>query len=146
MKTKDIIEKIHTANRFRGENCSIVKGNETAEDLLKLLTTREGISFATQTKFPTMDILRNDEVKRIAEKYGILIDRGCKLKNVPFLFLIGKGHSHITYDDNQIAYRIVLMHGHKATITAKNGALVMLHDIDCLPKIETENIGKVIKL
>jgi len=147
MKSKDIIQKIHTINRFRGaEKCTLLKGNESVENLLKLLSTRDGIDFAKQTKFPTMDLLRNEEVKRIAEKYGILIDKDNSLKNVPFLFLIGKGHSHIIYDSNQIPYTLILMHGHKATITATNGALVSLHDINSKFTIITKNLGKVIKL
>ncbi len=147
MKSSDILKRIKEANYFRGiPSCSMLKGCETLHDLVALLTTPEGIIFAKQTKFPTLDVLRDKDVKPILFNFGIMVDKDLKVSNIPLLILAGKGHSHLTYDDNRKSYTLVVMHGHKVTVTAANGALVLLHNIDSDVRIETENFAKVIKL
>ncbi len=147
MKTTELSRKIKDANRFRGvANCKALKNHETLQELVALLTTPEGITFAKQTKFPTLDVLRDKTVKPTLLNHGIMVDRDVNVSNIPLLFLVGKGHSHLSYDNNSQIYTLVVMHGHKASITATNGALVSLHNIDADVTIETENFGKVIQL
>jgi hypothetical protein len=144
MKASDLLPRIKEANRFRGiDHCKHLKGKQTLQELVALLTTFEGITFIKQTKFPILDVLRDKEVNSVLFNLGIVVDKDVNLSNIPYLLLAGKGHSHLIYDDNSTYYTLVVAHGHKANITAKNGALVSLHNIGGDITIETENLGKV---
>jgi hypothetical protein len=146
MTPKTIISQAARTNKLKRniDGCKLLKSTDTIETLIDKLLTPEGLAFARQTNFPSIDIFRAH--KKECETKGIFIDKNMGANNCPFIFLIGKSNSKLVFDNQSQPYFVYLMHGAKADITATNGAVVSLFNISGEASISQNNYGKVIAM
>lgn len=111
------------AEKYRA--CSMFKGTEDIEQIVKLFLSPQGIEFCQDNNFPDIQTLR--QFKRYdVERFGVYIDAGrISLNNVRRVMLIGDTEATITCD-NQRRYEVIMMHGAKAEITASGWAVVFI--------------------
>lgn len=113
--------------------CEMFHGNETLEELIKLMFTPQGIEFLTTYNFPDIETLRLFK-KYHPERFGVYIDCGkISLSEVRKVFLIGDTTAKVKY--REIAgNRLFLMHGAHASVVASGYSVV---------KIEKDSSSKV---
>lgn len=114
--------------------CSMLTGQETTSELMKLIFTPQGIEFCTQFSFPDIETFRTYKGAQ-AERNGIYIDTDTELHNVEYVLLVGETNATLTYDDPAKSHHVILMHGAKATIKASDYAVVFVNnaggEIEC---------------
>lgn len=105
--------------------CSLLKGDESEEELMRLLLTPRGTEFCTKCNFPPMGQLQGFKGET-AESLGIYIDTDTELTNPERVFLFGG--KHVLHFDTIGRYNVTLMHGARVEIHAANHAVVFIKD------------------
>ena len=106
--------------------CSMFKGTETLEQVLKLFSSPQGIEFCTKRSFPTIEMCRKFKGPT-AENLGIYVEEDVKIQNRPLVILVGNCRAELEYSIPGERYQVVLMHGATAHIKASNWAVVFVN-------------------
>ena len=108
--------------------CTMFKGTEDLEELIKLMFTPQGIEFLTRYNFPNLATFRKFK-KYHPEKFGVYIDCGdISLSEARRVFLVGNSSATLNYRETA-GNRVYLMHGAQASILASGYAVVKIeHD------------------
>ena len=133
-------EFFETANRLGA--CSLLHGTESKEDLMRLLLTPQGTEFCTKNNFPSLEGLREFKGDK-AEGLGIYIDTDTVLTNPVKTFLAGSTKAAL-YFDTIGRYNVILMHGAKAEIHARNYAVVFVKNSGGEVVIDKDSTAKVL--
>lgn len=133
-------EFFEIANRLGA--CRLLHGNESKEDLMRLLLTPQGTEFCTKNNFPSMVQLREFKGET-AEKLGIFIDTDTELTNPVKVFLAGHTRAVLHFDAIG-RYNVILMHGAKAEIYASNYAVVFIKNAGGDVEIVKENTALIL--
>ena len=111
------------AEKYRA--CTMFKGTEDLEQIIRLFTSPQGVEFCQKYHFPDITTLRRFKQYDV-ERYGIYIDAGhIRLKNERTVVLIGKTSACLSYDSNG-RHEVILMHGAQASIQASAWAVVFV--------------------
>lgn len=106
--------------------CSMLNGTESVEEVLKLFVTPQGIEFCTKHSFPAIEMCRRFKGP-VAESLGVFVEQNVSARNLPMVYLIGKCHAELEYDENSTGHQVILMHGATAHITASKWAVVYVN-------------------
>lgn len=112
------------AEKYR--ECCMFKGSENIEQVLKLFITPQGVEFCTKHSFPAIEMCRRFK-GLTAESLGIFVEQNVSARNLPMVFLVGKCHAELEYDDNTSGHQVILMHGATAHIKASKWAVVYVN-------------------
>ena len=108
--------------------CENSKGVSGWKSLCWLFFSPQGMEFCEENNFPSIDTFRklSDEVIN----YGVFVDKG-KIKRINDIniAIIGNTNAELVFDDNTKVHKVILMHGAKAFIVARNYAVVRLVSI-----------------
>lgn len=109
-------------------DCTMFKGSEDLEQLIKLMFTPQGIEFLTRFNFPDLATFRKFK-KYHPERYGVYIDYGkISLIEQRKVFLVGDTSAELSYRETA-ASRVYLMHGASAAIIAGGYSVIKIeHD------------------
>lgn len=109
-------------------DCTMFKGTEDLEQLIRLMFTPQGIEFLTQYNFPDLATFRKFK-KYHPERYGVYIDCGeISLSEARRVFLVGNSSATLNYRETA-GNRVYLMHGAQASIVASGYAVIKIeHD------------------
>lgn len=109
-------------------DCTMFKGTEDLEQLIRLMFTPQGIEFLTQYNFPDLATFRKFK-KYHPERYGVYIDCGeISLSEARRVFLVGNSSATLNYRETA-GNRVYLMHGARASIVASGYAVIKIeHD------------------
>lgn len=103
--------------------CDMFKGDETLEEVVKLMFTPRGVEFLTTYGFPDIATLRKFK-KHHPERFGVYIDCGkISLSEARKVFLIGDTTAELKYRETA-ANRLFLMHGAHASVVASGYSVV----------------------
>lgn len=123
--------------------CSMLTGEESPDQLMKLIFTPQGIEFCTKFNFPDIDTFQKYKGFE-AERNGIYINTDVELHNVECLLLVGNTSAVLTYDDPIKSHHVILMHGAKATIKASGYAVVFVVNAEGTVKTEISDFAKIL--
>lgn len=109
-------------------DCTMFKGTEDLEQLIRLMFTPQGIEFLTKYNFPDLSTFRKFK-KYHPERYGVYIDCGeISLSEARRVFLVGNSSATLNYRETA-GNRVYLMHGARASIVASGYAVIKIeHD------------------
>lgn len=109
-------------------DCTMFKGTEDLEQLIRLMFTPQGIEFLTQYNFPDLATFRKFK-KYHPERFGVYIDCGeISLSEARRVFLVGNSSATLNYRETA-GNRVYLMHGARASIIASGYAVIKIeHD------------------
>ena len=109
-------------------DCTMFKGTEDLEQLIRLMFTPQGIEFLTRYNFPDLATFRKFK-KYHPERYGVYIDCGeISLSEAHRVFLVGNSSATLNYRETA-GNRVYLMHGARASIVASGYAVIKIeHD------------------
>lgn len=109
-------------------DCTMFKGTENLEQLIRLMFTPQGIEFLTKYNFPDLATFRKFK-KYHPERYGVYIDCGeISLSEARKVFLVGNSSATLNYRETA-GNRVYLMHGAQASIIASGYAVIKIeHD------------------
>ena len=111
------------AEKYRA--CTMFKGTEDLEQIIRLFTSPQGVEFCQKYHFPDITTLRRFKQYDV-ERYGIYIDAGhIRLENDRTVVLIGKTSACLSYDSKG-RHEVILMHGAQASIQASAWAVVFV--------------------
>ena len=108
-------------------DCTMFKGTENLEQLIRLMFTPQGIEFLTRYNFPDLATFRKFK-KYHPERYGVYIDCGeISLSEARRVFLVGNSSATLNYRETA-GNRVYLMHGARASIVASGYAVVKIEN------------------
>ena len=125
-------------------SCTMFKGTENLEQLVKLMFTPQGIEFLTRYNFPDLATFRKF-CKYRPERFGVYIDCGeISLSEARRVFLVGNSSAALNYRET-VGNRVFLMHGARAAVTASGYSVVrIVHDALSSVKYEVNDHAKVL--
>lgn len=95
------------------------------KSLAWLFFSPQGREFCEENNFPSLEMFRG--MKQQVAEYGVLVDAGeVARSNDANIGLVGATSATLTYDDNTVVHKVVLMHGAKAQIKASRYAVILL--------------------
>lgn len=104
-------------------DCTMFKGTEDLDQLIRLMFTPQGIEFITRYSFPDLATFRKFK-KYHPERYGVYIDCGdISLSEARKIFLVGNSYATLNYRETA-GNRVYLMHGAQAFIIASGYAVI----------------------
>lgn len=133
-------EFFKAANRLGA--CSLLKGNENKEDLMRLMLTPQGTEFCTKCHFPSLEQLQAFKGKT-AERLGIYIDTDVESTNPERIFLFGSTRAVLHFDTIG-RYNVVLMHGASVEIHASDYAVVFVKNAGGEVEVIKDKTAKVL--
>lgn len=141
MKTVSDIMKQALANGA----CDKSKGVSDWKTLCWLFFTPQGIEFCTENNFPTLDVF--EEIKSKVSDFGIFVNSGeITHSNDSNIALVGDTNGKLVYDDNTKVHKVILMHGAKAFIVARNYAVVrLICSDDCEVNIHRDKTAVILR-
>lgn len=113
--------------------------------LSELLFTPQGREFCEKNKFPSLEAFQ--EMKpNITKDMGVFIDYGSiRRTNDINIALIGNTSAELEISDPNIVHKVILMHGAKAVINAKNYTVLLVVKIgNCKLVINKDETVKVL--
>lgn len=118
--------------------CSKSNGVSDWKSLVWLFFTPQGREFCEENNFPSLEMFQG--MKEHVAEFGVFVDYGdINRTNDAHIGLIGNTSATLTYDDNEIVHKVVLMHGAKARIKASHYAVILLVNIgNCEVKIDKD--------
>lgn len=125
--------------------CEKSSGASDWKSLAWLFFTPQGMEFCERTNTPLLSEFRQMDNSII--DYGVFVDRGdiCRTNDAN-IALIGETRANLIYDDNTKVHKVILMHGAKAFIVARNYAVVRLVNIDdCDVHISRDKTAVILK-
>lgn len=97
-------------------------------ELIKLMFTPQGIEFCQVHNFPAVEVLR--ENKKSLDGLNVYVDAGdITLKGKEYVCLVGDTKATIEASRPQFTHTIILMHGARAKINAKDYAVLNIVNI-----------------
>lgn len=125
--------------------CGKSKGVSDWKTLCWLFFTPQGIEFCEKNNFPSLPDFR--EMDDSISDFGVFVDKGTMNRtNDGNIALIGKTDCTLVYDDNTKVHKVILMHGAKAFIVARNYAVVRLINIGgCEVNIHKDKTSVILK-
>lgn len=125
--------------------CEKSNGVSDWKTLVWLFFTPQGLEFCEKNNFPDIEMFR--EIKYGLEGLNVYVDSGeINRYNDLNLALIGNTQGRIIFDDNTKVHKVVLMHGAKAFIVARNYAVVRLVNIgECDVKIHKDKTSVILR-
>jgi hypothetical protein len=113
--------------------CQMFTGEESMEEMIKLMFSPQGAEFLTANNFPDIATFRKFK-KYHPERFGVYIDCGeIALSDEKKVFLVGNTSARLKYSQTQ-GNRLILMCGASAHVEASGYSVL---------KIETDDISKV---
>lgn len=108
--------------------CNKSEGVSDWKSLAWLFFTPQGREFCEENNFPSLEMFQG--MKENVSSYGVYVDSGSiNLSNGTSIGLVGKTSAELTYDDNTMVHKVILMHGAKAKIKASNYTVILLVNI-----------------
>lgn len=142
-KQDTILDIIGAARRIGA--CARIDGATDIGSLASLLFSPQGKEFCTEHNFPSLQAFRELNKAFDMPKYGVYVDSNAvSLHNQGNIALIGKTQGELTYDGVERKYTVILKHGAKATIKARNYAVIEVVSVGC--KVEYDIDETVILL
>ena len=93
-----------------------------------LFFTPQGMEFCEKNNFPTLEMFRNMD-EEIASN-SIFVDAGeVQRNNDSAIALIGDTDARLVFDDSTKVHKVIVMHGARVFIVARNYAVVKLVNI-----------------
>lgn len=125
--------------------CSKSNGVSDWKTLCWLFFTPQGMEFCEKNNFPDLQMFREMD-ERIGD-YGVFVDKGkVKRNNDACIALIGDTDAELVFDDNTKVHKVILMHGARAFIVARNYAVVRLVNIGgCKVGINKDKTSVILK-
>lgn len=125
-KIMDILSDIKSKASKLGA-CDKLGKVDSVDGLANLLFSPQGVEFCEKTGFPDTDTLRLlPETDR--ERHGVFLDKGIiNVHNPKKIAVFGNTVLNSVYDGAAESYKVLLMHGAKAVITASGYAVVSIH-------------------
>lgn len=125
--------------------CGKSKGVSDWKTLCWLFFTPQGTEFCEENNFPSIEDFR--EMATNISDFGVFVDKGKIIRsNDGNVALIGNTYGELVFDDNTKVHKVVLMHGAKAFIIARNYAVVRLINIgDCEVNIHKDKSSVILK-
>lgn len=118
--------------------CKMFTGEESLEDMIKMMFSARGAEFLTTFGFPNIETFRKFK-KYNPERFGVFIDKGeITLTDNHRVFLVGDTSATLNYTQTA-ANRLILMHGAKATVIASGFSVVNIE------KDKTSNVSLIIQ-
>ena len=136
------VEVIHR-NASRLGVCSLFKGSENIDELIRLFGTPQGIEFCGKFNFPDMPTLRTFRGVQ-ASRLGLYIDTNISRENLSKVILVGSTVAELTYTDPSKRHQVILMHGAKAIIKASGSAVVFVVNNGGAVEVDTSDNAKVL--
>lgn len=131
-----IVKKLHKKAK-KLDACKLFTGNENFNEIVDLLFTPQGLEFCTNNNFPSLEDFKSFSDKELVKK-GIYINKSIvELENIETVLIAGNTHAILNYNNVDVGYKVILMHGASAEIFADNYAVVFLYG-------ETENATKIV--
>ena len=92
-------------------------------ELIKLMFTPRGIEFCQDDNFPSVEVLRKN--RDSLERLGVYVDAGnIALKGKEYVCIVGDTDATIEAAGTKFIHTLILMHGARAKITAKDYAVL----------------------
>lgn len=109
--------------------CDLFSGKESAEQLIKLFLSPQGIEFCQNTGYPDLETIRSFKDIDVS-RYGVYIDADIQLHNPAKTVLVGDTTAELVFDDEaEMRHEVIVMYGAKAVIKASCYAVVFLTNI-----------------
>ena len=116
------------------------KSNSVSDwrSLTWLFFTPQGREFCEENNFPSLEMFQG--MKDHVSEFGVFVDCGeINRSNDANIGLIGNTSATLTYDDNTVTHKVILMHGAKARIKASHYAVILLVNVgDCEVSIDKD--------
>lgn len=125
--------------------CSKSEGVTDWKTLVWLFFTPQGMEFCENTNTPTLNEFR--EMDSCISEFGVFVDKGeINRSNDTNIAIIGNTYGKLVFDDSTKVHKVILMHGAKAFIVARNYAVVRLVNIgDCEVIISKDKTSIILK-
>lgn len=124
--------------------CEKSNGVSDWKTLSWLLFTPQGVEFCENNKFPSLEMFR--EMPCDIANFGVFVDAGkMKRSNDANIALVGDVNAELTFDDNTKVHKVILMHGAKAFIVARNYSVVRLINIGGEVKVHSDKTSVILK-
>lgn len=111
--------------------CGACTGSGKVSDwrsLVWLFFSPQGREFCEEKNFPSLSMFRH--MKTNVEPFGVFVDAGRVVRsNDNDIALVGDTFGELTFDDNNVVHKVVLMHGAKARIKASNYAVLLIVNV-----------------
>ena len=108
--------------------CKKINRVQSFPELIKLMFTPQGIEFCQDHNFPTIEVFR--ENRGNIQGLEVYVDTGdIMLKGKEYVCLVGDTNATIEASRPQFTHTIILMHGARAKINAKDYAVLNIVNI-----------------
>ena len=108
--------------------CGACTGSGKVSDwrsLVWLFFSPQGREFCEEKNFPSLSMFRH--MKTNVEPFGVFVDAGRVVRsNDKDIALVGDTCGELAFDDNGVVHKVVLMHGAKAHIKARNYVVLLI--------------------
>lgn len=111
------------------------------KSLVWLFFSPQGREFCKENNYPSIELFRS--MAKYVEPYGGYVEKPVEKHNED-VALIGEAESTLRYDGVEKAYKVILMHGAKATIHVSNYAVVRLENISGRYEIINDGTAEVL--
>lgn len=113
---------------LRGGACRKVMRIHDFPELIKLMFTPQGIEFCQDHNFPSVEVFRKN--RDSLEGLEVYVDAGnIALKGREYVCIVGDTDATIEAAGTKFIHTIILMHGARATINAKDYAVLNVANI-----------------
>ena len=103
--------------------CKKINRVQDFPELIKLMFTPQGIEFCQDHNFPSVEVFRKN--RDSLERLGVYVDAGnIALKGKEYVCIVGDTDATIEAAGTKFIHTIILMHGARAKITAKDYAVL----------------------
>lgn len=103
--------------------CKKINRVQDFPELIKLMFTPQGIEFCQDHNFPSVEVFRKN--RDSLERLGVYVDAGnIALKGKEYVCIVGDTDATIEAAGTKFIHTIILMHGARAKITAKDHAVL----------------------
>lgn len=103
--------------------CRKINRVQDFPELIKLMFTPQGIEFCQDHNFPSVEVFRKN--RDSLERLGVYVDAGnIALKGKEYVCIVGDTDATIEAAGTKFIHTIILMHGARAKITAKDYAVL----------------------
>lgn len=111
--------------------CGACTGSGKVSDwrsLVWLFFSPQGREFCEEKNFPSLSMFR--QMKTNVEPFGVFVDAERVVRsNDKDIALVGDTCGELTFDDNSVVHKVMLMHGAKAHIKASNYAVLLIVNV-----------------
>lgn len=111
------------------------------KSLAWLFFSPQGREFCKDNNYPSIESFRS--MAKYVEPYCVYVEKPIEKHNEN-VALIGEAESTLRYDGVEKAYKVILMHGAKATIHVSNYAVVRLENISGRYEIINDGTAEVL--